>query len=321
VPCPAPRSVSARAIVSVLVLLAAGSSARADEIPPLPGAAEDTAPPAKPKDDRTFRFRYEFRNRGALHYRVFETSRIVNQKADLEEVTASAGEITKHFRVISVEDDGTALLETTIDRARMAVRFDDADPTRYDTASDDVPPKQFRDVQQLVGRPLARLKVAPNGKLLSLTRLDGGTDDEKLDAADNVLVEFPDRPIRIGDTWHERFDVDVLVGRKSKHPVTLQRTFELESVVDGRATIGYRIAIITAIFDPLASVQLAPRTPSGRIVFDVESGTILSRTQSVDERVFGPYGEKSTYSVTTARNEQFLDPTAAKPEVKTAAQP
>lgn len=306
---------------------------RAAEPRPEKAQPQPVAKPAPENDDRTFLLRYEFVNVGSVHYRVMQKEGMVTRKGDVETTVTRAVETEKHFRVISVDENGTALLESGIDRVRMAVKFDDAEPVRFDSASDAKPTKHFREVAASIGKPLARFKVDANGKLLSLVRLDGKpkparrrkpTDDEEdgkrdeVDVSANVLVAFPAKPIRIGDTWTEEFTTPVTITRTVTRDAKLQRTYKLESVEDGLATIGYEIAVRDLVRLPAIAMQLVQRTPKGKIVFDIEQGRIVSRTQSLDERVFGPFGPGSLVHAWNNRTEKIVDRDREK-AVKTAA--
>lgn len=282
----------------------------------------EPAPSESEKAER-FTFRYRFEKGRGLHYEVVQRSHIETSKAELRDTTDSATEIAKHLRVISVDDAGVALIETTIDAARMAVQFDDTEPITFDSRDGDDPPKQFRDLAARVGRPLARMKVSPRGELLSLTKLDGTRPNDKsqnaeakggeeLGVTDNVLVEFPERALAVGDSWRQDFEVDVLVTKSLTRKAKLQRTFRLASVEDGLATIEFEIAILSIVRDPQISIQLLQRTPKGRITFDLNAGRIVSRTQTSHEQIFGPFGPGSEMLATAQRSERLRDPDAAK---------
>lgn len=274
------------------------------------GLVRADAPEPAEKPEPTYELRYDFSNVPAIHYEVLQKAGIVSRKGDAKDVMTTAERTRKHFRVISVDKAGNALLESKIDHAQMAVQFDDAKPIHWDSANkDEDPPKQFRDVSERVGRPLARLRVSPRGELVSMTHIDarGRTKKAEPEVTDNVLVAFPEKPLRVGDTWSEEFEVEVNVARNVTRKARLRRTFELASVEGDRATITYEIAVLDLVLDPSIGMQLIQRTPSGSIVFNMQQGRIVSKTQSLDERVFGPFGPGSLMHAWSNRTERIIE--------------
>ncbi len=306
-----------------------------------PGEAASTEPADEDEKGPAITLRYGFQKGRGLHYSVVQRSYIRTTKGELEDTTKSGTEIAKHLRVIHVEEDGTALLESTIDHARMAVQFDDAAPVQFDSRKDEDPPKQFRDLAAKVGKPLARLKVSSRGELISLVKLEGqparargpakprAADfrrdlDKSLPAKDkadrkraaeeqkvleNILVEFPEKPLHVGDSWQQTFEVEVVVANNLTRMAKLQRTFTLASVDEnGLATIRFEIAVLSIVRDPQISIQLLQRTPKGKILFDTKAGYIVSRSQSCSEHIFGPFGPGSEMVARSQRSERFVAP-------------
>jgi len=123
-------------------------------------------------------------------------------------------------------------------------------------------------------------------------------------------------PVKIGDTWKDRFQTDVTVEKTLKKDVTLQRTYKLEKVEGSIATIKLNTGLITPINDPQIEVQLIQRSPAGTIKFDLEQGRIVSMDTVVNQTVLGAFGPKSLMSAVTNSKEKLL-PT--RPEFKTVS--
>ncbi|MEX0716367.1 MAG: hypothetical protein WD066_07270 [Planctomycetaceae bacterium] len=290
----------------------------------LPGEtpAEQAEPAAK------HRLVYRFRPGHVLRYESELRSSMEVRKGEAIQIIDNSTTTNKRLRVVSVGDDGAALVEPIIERVRMMVQFDDAQPARFDSASSDPPPRQFQDVQRKVGRKAARLRIAPHGELLGITRFDADgkpivnkpneldadgrpvedqPDEPEFQADDNILALLPAEPVAVGDVWKERFTTRVKVDRKIERSATLQREFVLRKVEGNVATIGVRIAIITPIADPAILAQLIQRTPAGRIEFDLERGEIISRTMEQDQTIYGAIGPTSSLRAASKLVERRLE--------------
>ncbi|MEX1097114.1 MAG: hypothetical protein WED34_13785 [Planctomycetales bacterium] len=287
-------------------------------------AATAESPDAKPRYRLVYRFqpgqvlRYEVRHRSSMEVRKGEAPRNGAPRGELRPVVQTVRDQTiteKHVRVVSVAEDGSALLEPVIDRVRMEVRFDDADPIVFDSDDPGAAPRQFQDVHRTVGKITAHMRVAPHGALLDVIRLDaegkpreGDEGEPAVRADENILALLPEAPVGVGDVWKERYPVQVKVDRNIERTATLQREFQLLKMEGSVATIGVRIAIITPIADPAILAQLIQRTPAGTVRFDIERGEIVSRALEHDETIFGAIGPTSALRATSKLVERQLSP-------------
>ena len=116
----------------------------------------------------SYRLQYQFRAGQFVYYNVSHRSKLVTKYQSQSETAHNTADTLKHYRVISVDEEGNALLDLVLDRTRMTAHFDDFQPTVYDSQSQSEPPAKFRKVHQSIGRPQARFRSAPSGKLLKI---------------------------------------------------------------------------------------------------------------------------------------------------------
>lgn len=281
--------------------------------------AKQTAKPVESQTGDAHLLRYRFEPNQFVRYEVAHKMTISTQKGEASETAVNESKTRKHFRVASVDGEGNAVLEPEIDHVHMAARFGEEDPVVYDSESGEPAPKQFRQVQDSIGKTLARIKVKPNGELISATPLHqtvgkgrnasaDNADAEKIDPNLNFLVVFPERPVRIGETWKDRLTTEVTISGKLKKEVALGRRYTLTSVEDGVATIDLKTSVLTPIHDPGIRGQLIQRTPSGKIAFDLEKGLIVSRELTLDKVEIGVAGPNSSMRAVSRRTERLLLP-------------
>jgi hypothetical protein len=283
------------------------------------GPADAKPPQAAGK--KTYLLRYRFRANSRVRYRVTSSTEIRQVKGSARMVVKNETAADKHFDVTAVDDKGNALLEPVIDAVLLSAQWDDGPKKTYDSRSGKPPLPQFARVAKTIGKPLVRLKVTPNGKLLQAVPLIGkktraavvknnGPATPSNDPSRNFLVELPEKPVRVGDAWaDDKLHVSLQVDRALKlfRSFVVLRNYRLVAVKDGLATIELTMATKRPVNKPQLQVQLVQRLLTGTIVFDLKRGVIVSRTLSTDNKVFGYAGPQSMLHVKMTQVERLVD--------------
>jgi hypothetical protein len=267
--------------------------------------------------------RYQFKKDEVLYYQVDHETTMTTTRPELKETVTNDVRTRKSHRVVSVDSDGTAWIELAIEEARMSAQFGEGEPLCFDSQNPEECPKAYKHVRDIIGKPLAQAHVSPRGELLSTKPLlgAGGSETTKPAKADgslsdeasrNFLVEFPEHPVKVGESWNNTYKVNVRVGQSLRQPVTLQRSYELVEVADDLATIKLRTALITPIRDGMVLAQLIQMTPEGTMVFDLKNGRMVSRTLTIDKTEVGVIGGSSAMHAKSKREERWIDPKAEK---------
>ena len=280
---------------------------------------------ARAEEKQKFVLRYQFAPDQVLHYTIAHKMVLTTRKGDFPETARNESHIWNQLKVVSVDDDGSATLELTIDRAKMAARFNDGETISVDTNAPDDCPAPYRGVLTSVGKPLARVKLSSNGDVLDAERLkaadtpatNGSGQDENADDR-NPLIAFPEDALAIGESWHDDLEVFVTLSRTLRQPVTLRRKYTLEAVENDVARIRLETAILTPVREPTVQAQLIQRTPAGMIHFDLKKGAILSRSWTTDETVIGALGAGSSMQAWSRRVETLLTAEEAKTQASVA---
>jgi len=184
----------------------------------------------------------------------------------------------------------------------------------YDSTKPEEPLKEFEKVASTVNRPQARFQLSASGRLLKVTLLMNDVPKffadaaAKADPSINLLVAFPEQPVKVGDKWTEKFETPVTVGNALNRPITLIRSYELASVVDQLATIQVRTALLTPTNDPEILRQIIQQTPAGTIEFDLRQGRIINRSFKIAEKVFNAFGNQSLLQANGTMTERLVDP-------------
>ena len=254
--------------------------------------------------------RYHFTAGDFVHYEVLDQAAVTTRKNDVKETMRNQSQVWRHYRVVSVNEAGEATLELMIDRVRMIAQFEDAAPSIFDSSDPNLQPQKFRAVLDSVNRPMSRITVDPQGELVNVQNLLPGKAAEN-DPAINFLVVFPEQAQPIGATWKQALEVDVPVTEKLKEKVKLIRNYTLESVEDNIATIHLATVLASPVRDPAIRTRLLQQTPSGKILFDLQTQQLTFRELKVNDQVIGAFGAGTLVETQTRRTEKLV-PAASK---------
>ncbi|HVW00840.1 MAG TPA: DUF6263 family protein [Planctomycetaceae bacterium] len=275
---------------------------RAEDAKPAEAAAEKApeksdsdAPPAK------YRLAYKFRDDESVFYEVNTDMVVVTRYMEDKEEARNKTEARKHYRVAKVHPDGSADLELFIDWVRMSAKLGPNDSgVEFDSAKPETHRAKFGHIINAIGKPQALMQFSPKGNLLKIHHAAENTAIGEIpkaqagqvsgEAHQTFLVILPEKEIAIGETWKDRFTVQVTVEKNFFKPIKLMHLYKLESVEDGIAKISMSTSIIDIVNEPAISAQLIQREIKGVIEFDIEKGLIVSRHTSCDKEVVAPFG-------------------------------
>jgi hypothetical protein len=259
----------------------------------------------------TYQLLYKFEAGQVWHYEVSDDMTFTTQKGQATLTALQESQSWKHYRVVSVDANGTAVLEPTIDRVRLSVRSGEDQGVFYDSQSGTAPPAVIRGIADTLQRPLAHVTFTSNGEMVTGKSLLP-TSDEKDNAAAtddaslNFLIVFPKTPVKVGETWKDQIKVSVTVDKGLRQPVNIQRQYTLQTVEGDLATISLKTSIMTLV-DPAQHAQLIQRAPNGTIVFDMQRGLIVSRKLDIDGEVIGFAGGDSKLHAVSHRLEKLVE--------------
>lgn len=254
---------------------------------------------------QTFDLRYRFQPGETLEFEVV-------QQANIETtVQGETGEATvrnqsqRRWVVQEVDAEGVATIVVSTLKVQMrstdggaSVEFDSGDPAKQ--------PVQYRHVLELIGKPLAEVKISAQGKVLGEKLLVESEGIPKAPVG-QVLPILADRPVKIGESWKHDFE---LIGRGKKIPA--RQTFTFTAIKDGQAVVEYKTVLLAPVNDPLAESELVWHRPSGTVLYDFQRGLVTSQDAKLDATVVGFQGPASSLKVQSLATERLLPSTVAR---------
>lgn len=275
--------------------------------------AESPEPEEKPAPVTLW---YQFERGQYVYYEVDSRSKFVLTARNTTQTLDESKRTRKHYRVVTVDEEGNAVLEPVIDKVLMRVQTDEHDPVVYDSENPESKlPKAFESVKDRIGKATLRVRFSPTGRVQEvLTPETADADDEEEEENAAFLVPLPDEAVTSGDTWDDDYTIKVEVDPqlRLKQEVTIRRRYKLEKVADDVAHITFRTYPLWNGRDPHVLAQLINHKLVGRVRFDVKRGLVLE-SQSVSEgQVFNAFGPTSAMKSSTNRVERYVKPPKRK---------
>ena len=252
--------------------------------------------------DEPVELRYRLRAGDSLPMRVAHRALTETTMNGTTQSVETMTDSTKTWKVVAVDAAGRATIEQTVDDVVMTSRMTDRGEIRWDASGAAAPPPGYEGVRASLGKPIVRMVVAADGRVLERRELLPCPPSATGDLA---VVPLPDGPVPVGHEWTVPQEVVVEAGGLRKAVRTRIR-YRLEGVADGIATIAADTTVLTPVDEPQLEARLLERIWNGRIRFDVAAGRVIGRTTSIDRRVVGFGGPQSSL-----RYKASLEETAA----------
>ena len=218
--------------------------------------------------------------------------------------TDTSTDSRKRWRVISVDDQGTATIEHSVDHVTMISRSSDRGELRWSSDGDAPPPPGYETVRGSLGVPLSRVVIDRGGRVVSRVDLQPTPASA---SGDLMVVPLPDGAVEIGAEWSVPQEVVVEVPGGPRRSVRTRLRYRLEAVRGNIAVIGVDTTVLTPIDDPRLEARLLERIWNGEIEFDIPTGRVVRRSTGVDRRVVGFSGQESSVRYRSNLEERLVE--------------
>lgn len=252
-------------------------------------AASDAADKAGPaiQPPEKFLLRYRFESGEKLRYEM--VNQLIQQGVvgAVAKVDTTKIQQKRVFTIGDVDEDGKANASMQFEHVRMEIQSNDKEAEVYDST---MPPEKVSKKFQGTARQLAG--AAPSYTLLAQgtpVSADGIQEVSKGGQA-SFMIPLPEKEISVGESWKVNMVINVRIGEGVKRDITLLRTYQLKSVDDGVATIGFSTSVMSPVKIPAVKAQLLQATPQGEMLFDIPKGRLLRKEMRIDRMVMGALG-------------------------------
>jgi hypothetical protein len=263
---------------------------------------------------------YHFAPGEVVKTKVVHLATVETKIKGVTQNTKSRTVSTRSWRIRDIDAEGNITFDNTVERVEMWNSVEGRQEVHYDSATDTTPPAEFAHVAASIGKPLATIKIDPQGRILSRNnaqpQFNPGIGD--------LTVPFPPKdkqPIRPGVTWSIPEEVKLPIEDGSIKKIQTQQQYRLEKVEAGVATIHVDTQVLTPVNDPKIQSKLVQRLQRGTIKFDIDAGRLLHKQLDIDQAVFGFSGPESHMQYLARFTEEPLkeEPQTAKSSDSTEA--
>ncbi len=236
--------------------------------------------------------RYKFQEGQVVRYSVVMNDDYKIHVGVTSEEPYSHQQSKKSYRVKSVNPDGSAVLELTIEEIQLEI-LQNGEKMNFDSRAkkQDETPVVFQPLGSMIGKPHLQLTVSPRGEVSKFTPLIGknSAPEDPSAAAFDVLIGLPEKSVKVGETWKEDLTVNIGVAGapQLQKPVRMQRLYTLKSFEQNQATIEIKTRILTSLNEAEEQMQLLRRQPNGTVVIDTSRGLLVSKVLTQDNEVTG----------------------------------
>jgi hypothetical protein len=278
-----------------------------------------------------YSLRYQFRKGESVRWNVEHRCKVRTSIAGTTKTADTTSVSTKRWTVADVGADGTTTFEYSVDDVNMRQQMTGSQEARYSSKSGHEAPPGFQNVAKSIGKVLSIVKMDARGSIVTREKgpelkaaeakalaAKGGAAKAAARAAAAagqaqaqngsgfMSIPLPEQAVAVGENWTHPVKMMLKTNNDTFRKIRAIQKFTLESVRVGIASIRVRTIILTPIDDPALITQYIQRLSSGTVLFDLETGRIVSQDMSLDERVVGFRGEASSVHYETSFNEKLV---------------
>ena len=254
--------------------------------PTLAQQLEATKKKLAPEGEYTLR--YKFQPEELIRWKVMHLGTTETTIQGNTQSSKSRSVSTKQWRVTEVDPLGNFTFTHMVADVEMWQKLSDRPEVSYDSKIDKEVPPQYEHVAKTLGQILATVTVSPDGQIV---KRDGNAP-LNLGLGDIIML-LPPKPVRAGSKWHEPSEIQVRLTDGTVKRIKVRKTYTLEKVQTGVASIGVRTEVLTPIDDPKIESQLVQQLTNGTLRFDIDAGRLISKQMDWDETVVGFNGADS----------------------------
>jgi hypothetical protein len=195
---------------------------------------------------------------------------------------------TKQWRVTQVDELGNITFTHSVSDVEMWQKLSDRPEVSYNSRTDKEVPPEYEFVASTLGKTLATVVVAPDGQIVKRD----GSPALNLGLGDIIML-LPPKPVKVGGRWHEPSEIQGRLSDGTVKRIKVRKSYTLEKVQTGVASINVRTEVLTPIDDPKLESQIVQQLTNGTLRFDLDAGRLLSKQMDWDETVVGFNGADS----------------------------
>lgn len=253
--------------------------------------------------------RFKFSKGTTLTYHLVQTTKTIEtlldekSKMPVEQEHLTKVDLDRQWKVLDVDDQGTATLAMSITRMRWEQKL----PTGETDVFDSTKPDELNqsEMAKNVGTVLATLRVDRQGKLVEVK-------ESKIGPASRFTVDLPFKLVlpedaaTVGSTWDRQYTIqlDPPLGTGEKYPTA--QTYKVLEPQSGLLTLNLRTTIKDEPTTTADQIPLLRFASEGTLYFDSTNGRYYAARLKMQKELKNHQGEGTSYKYASTYVEDFI---------------
>jgi hypothetical protein len=238
-----------------------------------------------------------------LAYRVDHNTSVSEVIGGNKVESSSKLHLSKRWQVAEVDAKGNATLNLSLVALRHEQTRPNGEVLLFDSADlEKSTPELKEQMSQFIGKTLTSIRIDALGRVLEV--LQGPAN--RYESEPPLVLVLPEQPVQQGQSWQRSFQVtlDPPLGTGEKFPAT--QTYQLTKLADSKATLALTTQFKLLPENLADRVPLLQKQPEGQVVFDVQTGQLISAQLVIDQTLENHQGEGSSYRFQSQYTEQLV---------------
>lgn len=250
-------------------------------------------------------WQYRWQKGQILEYRV-EHITVVSETAGGSKVEMSSrSNSVKHWRVVDVDAHNVATLQLTLSSLRHEQVRPNGEVMLFDSMNPGKSEPELREqMSQYIGKALASFRMDGTGQVIEV--MQGVAS--RFAAEPPFLVVLPGQAVNPGQAWQRNYHIvlDPPVGTGEKYAA--KQIYRVAGIDRGRVTLGLTTDLQSQPESVADRIPLLQKLTQGQIVFDVQTGRLISARLNVDRTLENHQGAGSSYRFQSRYSEDLITP-------------
>jgi hypothetical protein len=229
--------------------------------------------------------RYRFKAGEELHWNVQHTLKMKNIIGGKEENIETRSRAVKIWKTLEVDQQGVAVFEYRVEDIDMHHAQTGKEDAVFNSRRDRTIPPEFFNLEGKIGRPLAHIRVDPQGQTTKkpLREYEGSMKENR------IVIPLPDEPVGAGSSWSETKWIDHPQPNQTVKKIRVREQFTLEKIQSGLAAIQFSTIIFTPL-TPKEESELLDHFARGTMDLDLQAGHFIRHRSTIDRQIVGIQG-------------------------------
>lgn len=240
-----------------------------------------------------------------LNYRVEQLTQVSESMADTKEETTTRLGLVKRWQVLAVDPSGVATLQMTLPALRYEVKTPRGEVLLFDSANlEKSDPQMARQMGQYVGQPLVLIRADSKGQVVEVKECKHGPAS-RFESDPPFKFILPDAAFQAGQSWERSYAITLEPPQGTGEKFPAAQKYTCKKIDGTRAILGLSTTLKgqpEALADRIPLLQMQPE---GELVFDTQSGCLVSVHFVVDKELMGHQGEGSSYRFRSVYTEEL----------------